>query len=1201
MPAGVSGSLVSDYYLDEVLRREFAGRLGEAGSDAAHAALRRWWRWTGRQLGPVTPLRGVFDGAAVPLARTLGFRLSSPRPCPGAGALAAEMFARDGRSAHAWPLMLVAGWGESLSSAWRYTVRETLAAGTSWCLSTNGRQLRLTDTLRSCSRRFLEFDLETVAEDRAAFVPFWALLRAEAFKPPAPAGGPKDCGEAGSLIDRIVRASAGQTIGVCRSLRAGVLEAVGGMMSGLLPRRALSGAVASSDLAQLYEQALTIVYRVLFLLFAESRGLVPSWHPTYRRSYSMEAARAVAESHGPARGLWETLQAMSRLAHAGCRAGTLRVTPFNGRLFAPSLTPAGESARPGDECARRMLLSLTTVPGARGAPRARIVYRDLGVEQLGSVYEAVLDYRPVLRPASSVAQASPPVAPVAQASPPVVPVAQASPRVVPVAQASPPVVPVAQASPPVVHLVPGSGLRKATGTFYTPSPITEFIVRRALWPLARDAAPEQILGLRVLDPSMGSGAFLVAACRYLAAAYEEALVRTGRYHPSDIGDAERRTFRRLVAQHCLYGVDVNPTAVQLARLSLWLATLAPDRPLSFLDHRLLVGDSLVGASLDDVARRPFPGGRLRGPAAGTGTLPLFGDGDAEAAVRTVLPSRLKLASEPDDSVQAVREKEQVLASMEGPASPLARWKLVADAWCALAFGLDSGERPPPSLFTALADRLAGRASPLPVLEADRWMAEVSRTARAHRFFHYTLEFPEVFFDESGQPRADAGFDAVLGNPPWDMIRDDSGATGAAPLHAGDAAGDAGGQRAGRNSPAARLARFARASGVYHLLSDGHRNRFQLFVERAVCLARRGGRVGLVVPSGLLTDCGCAPLRRLLVDRCEVDGMVCFDNAGRIFPIHRSVRFVAFTATSGVPAGRLPCRVGERDTSVLDRIPDHAGAEHFPIVFTRGFLERVSGADLAVPDVRSAADLALLDRLVAAAPALGSPEGWNARFGRELNATDDNSLFWKGASGMPIVEGKHVHPFRLELPASLTRLRPEAAAALGARGAWFARPRLAYRDVACATNRLTSIAAIVPAGYATVHTVFCLKTRLAEADQWFLCAMLNSLVVNFLVRLRVATHVTAGIVARLPVPRPPSHSPGFRRIAWMARRLGGSTHPERDRRYALLQAEVARLYGLTEEQLEHVLAGFPLIEDETKRQVRAAWRPPSHQALRRGKP
>jgi hypothetical protein len=1116
MPEGVSGTLVSEYYLAEVLHREFAGELGEAGREGAQTALRRWWREAGRSLGPVTSLRTVFDVAALPLVRLLGFGTSSPCPCPSAGALIAELCAPEGGPSRTFPLLLVAGWGDSLSSTWRRAVLETLAAGTSWCLSTNGRAIRLTDTRHSCSRRHLQFDLEALVESGPAFAAFWALLRADAFDPAAERGAPL-----APLVDRIVAASANQTVGVCRSLRTGVLDAVSELMGGFLPKRHRARPAAEPDLPALHEQALTIVYRTLFLLFAESRGLVPTWHPTYRRSYSMEAARALAESRGPARGLWETLQAMSRLAHAGCRAGTLRVTPFNGRLFAPALAPAGETERPGDERARRMLLSLTTAPGARGAPRARIVYRDLGVEQLGSVYEAVLDYRPVVAPASEPAERG----------------------------------------AAGVRLVAGSGLRKATGTFYTPSSITEFIVRRALSPLARDAAPERILSLRVLDPAMGSGAFLVAACRYLASAYEEALVAGGRYHPSDIGDAERRTFRRLVAQHCLYGVDLNPMAVQLARLSLWLATLAPDRPLTFLDHRLLVGDSLLGASLDDVARRPFPGARSspRGPERAT--LPLFEGDETGAAVRAVLPGRLRLASEPDDTVGAVREKERLLATLGGSLSPIARWKRIADAWCALAFGLDSGARPPASLFPPLADHLAGRRSSLPAPVADRWRAEAAATALAHHFFHYALEFPEVFFDEAGRPRDDAGFDAVLGNPPWDMI------------------------------PASRLARFARDSGVYRVPSDGHRNLFQLFVERAIRLARDGGRVGLVVPSGLLTDCGCAPLRRLLLERCDVDALVSFDNTDRIFPIHRSVRFVVFTATTGTSSGRLPCRVGERSAAALDRIPDSGGAEHFPLVLTPALLERVSGDQLSVPDLRSAADLTLLEQLVAAAPPLESRAGWNVRFGRELNATDDQALFGKGHAGMPVVEGKHLQPFRLRLPDDVARIRPEAVPALGARAAWFARPRLAYRDVACATNRLTSIAAIVPAGHATVHTVFCLKTPLGEAAQWFLCGMLNSLVVNYLVRLRVATHVTAGIVARLPVPRPPDHSPAFRRIAWLARRLGGSAHPERDRCYGLLQAEAAWLYGLTGDQLDHVLAGFPLIGEDTKRRVRdaARWR------------
>src|SRR6185295_6462000 len=106
------------------------------------------------------------------------------------------------------------------------------------------------------------------------------------------------------------------------------------------------------------------------------------------------------------------------------------------------------------------------------------------------------------------------------------------------------------------------------------------------------------------DPAMGSGAFLVAACRYLAESYETALVHTGRCGAADISDADRAVMRRTIAERCLYGVDMNPMAVQLARLSLWLATLASDKPLSFLDHHLVAGHSLVGATPDDMSRQP---------------------------------------------------------------------------------------------------------------------------------------------------------------------------------------------------------------------------------------------------------------------------------------------------------------------------------------------------------------------------------------------------------------------------------------------------------------------------------------------------------------------------------------------------------------------------------------------------------------------
>ena len=231
-------------------------------------------------------------------------------------------------------------------------------------------------------------------------------------------------------------------------------------------------------------------------------------------------------------------------------------------------------------------------------------------------------------------------------------------------------------SPPTVSLTRGSGVRKETGTFYTPQPLAEYLVRRTLAPLTRDVPPERILQLRIVDPAMGSGAFLVAACGYLAGAYEAALVRTGGCHSSDIGELERTLIRRTIAERCLYGVDLNPMAVQLARLSLWLATLAADRPLTFLDHRLQVGDSLLVAWVQNLRHSPVAGRRhATRPAL---SLPLFDDEVMRDVMTGVLPVRFTLESIPNETLDQVREKERAIAAMAASGTALSRWKRVAD-------------------------------------------------------------------------------------------------------------------------------------------------------------------------------------------------------------------------------------------------------------------------------------------------------------------------------------------------------------------------------------------------------------------------------------------------------------------------------------------------------------------------------------------
>jgi hypothetical protein len=290
-----------------------------------------------------------------------------------------------------------------------------------------------------------------------------------------------------------------------------------------------------------------------------------------------------------------------------------------------------------------------------------------------------------------------------------------------------------------------------------------------------------------------------------------------------------------------------------------------------------------------------------------------------------------------------------------------------------------------------------------------------------------------------------------------------------------------------------------------------------------------------------------------------------------------------TASVGGRTDSLPCRLGERDPEVLDSPAEslERWGELRAVALPRRLLERLSPEELAIPDIRSSADIALLEKIAAATPFLGSPTGWGAEFGRELNVSDDRRHFDGALGGLPVLEGKHVGPFQVRSPADVRRLPVAAAARLLDEARTWGRPRLAYRDVASATNRLTLIAAVIPRGHVTVHTLFCLKTPIPLRDQEFLCGVLNSFVANYLVRLRVTTHVTARIMARVPVPRPPVNSAAYTAVADLAARLLRSPSPQQDPAYPELQAAVAHLYDLTSEELRHILSTFPLIDARTK--------------------
>ena len=578
MIAGVSGSMLSSGFLARHVQEEQHTVAPEF--DRWVRATVRWWQHTQQVLGPASPPRLVFDVGARPLLELLGYSVAHVEPQAWGHAAVLGLERRAGRRA--------AEHGLGRAAVERLAPGAPLQPGGAPALGAGVQRQRA----HGGGRRASVDPPAAVVRSRAWCAAIgWRCWRCGRSRTPTPSTRQPSP----SRLAQALSASDAHGVTVCSALGAGVLDALGELVSALDAAPASRGRRAPREAPRVFEQSLTIVYRLLFLLFAEARQLVPMWHRVYRDSYSVGALcqRLMTEPH--ARGVWAAVQAMSRLAHAGCLADDLRVTAFNGRLFAPARTPLAEQRRVPDAAAARAVLSLGTTATPEG--RRRIAFHDLGVEQLGAVYERVLEYEPVRQQRRLSLRAT-------------------------------------------------STERKTTGSFYTPRAVTDFLVRRTLGPLV-DGLPvgghPQAARHRSGDGQRRiprGGVPLPHRTRRAGAG------GGGRVDAGDIVEADRADLARAVAEQCLYGIDRNPTAVQLARLSLWLTTLAANRPLTFLDHHLAVGNSLIGARLADLGQAPA--GRAAGRARrdGEAQRSLF-DADAlEDLGRAVVPERLRLSLAP---------------------------------------------------------------------------------------------------------------------------------------------------------------------------------------------------------------------------------------------------------------------------------------------------------------------------------------------------------------------------------------------------------------------------------------------------------------------------------------------------------------------------------------------------------------------------
>lgn len=1053
-----------------------------------------------------------------------------------------------------------------------------------WGLVTNGTIVRLMRDNASLTRlAFFEADLAQIFsnEDAASFGLLWLLMHRSRFgAATAPA---TDCAlerwrDAGTKEGEVARDRlADQVKEALKLLGSGFLEA-----NPDLTARLQSGEV---NLTDWFNELLRLVYRLIFLMVAEDRNLL---HPRksqanarqlYADGYSLAHLRAQCfrgatwDRHHDR---FEGVKVVFRSLAYGQEALAL---PALGGLFAADMLPSLEGARLRNRAFMEALYRLSWLKGKTGM--APVNWRAMETEELGSVYESLLELQPQLGEdgrtlvfASDAAEQK-------------------------------------------------GNQRKTTGSYYTPDSLVQALLDTALDPVLDKTETEAddpeaaLLNLSVIDPACGSGHFLLAAARRIAT--RVAGIRAD-------GTPAQEDFRhalRDVARSCIHGVDRNPMAVELTKVALWIETVDPGLPLGFFDAQIRCGDALLGVfdlgvleeGIPDAAYKPLTGDdkdvakyyreknkretkERERIAAG------FGFNRQQDFMREFA----RLRAMPEDTVRQIEAKAEKLRALT--AEGAAAWTL--DMACDLyvsAFLVPKTKDGP----HAGPDGLPRRGAEAVATSGTVWewlrgvppfgplfgtAIDATCTARA---FHWPLEFPNIM--------QHGGFDVVLGNPPWEVLQLSEKEYFAA--HMPDVAALPGAKRKAairrieESDPKAyqefiatkRLSEavneFSRSSGRFALSARGKTNTYSLFAELFDLAICANGRAGLIVPTGIATDSSTAPFFSHLIENQRLSDLVDFENRERVFPgIYYRVKFCLLTIG--------PRQAETRFSFFLKNTSQLAESER-KFALTANDIIAINPNTRTAPVFRTRADAELTAKIYQNSPVLideskgkeGNP--WGVEFRQGLfNLASDSELFrmapelerdglvrsgniWLEASSyseaaLPssketvheglAVEGAYSHTTRQHVPlleAKMVHQFDHRWSGYSADGsatvdptddeksdptfeplprywvsesdvttqlrnmnwphAWLA----GWRDIANVVNERTTIACIFPRfGVGHSEPLFFLNT---ETEYWCaFCANLNSMTLDFVARQKIGgTHLTYSYVKQFPVLPPGFYS------------------------------------------------------------------------------
>jgi hypothetical protein len=846
-------------------------------------------------------------------------------------------------------------------------------------------------------------------------------------------------------------------------------ERVAGNLSNLVFRQvfpelaqAIAAAAPAAPLQQVREAALILLYRLLFILYAEDRDLLPVRDSRYddyglRDRVRGDVGKRKDRNYGfstTAARYWTVIDDLCRAIDDG--DASIGLPPYNGGLFNRGRTPLLASIRLGDAVMANVIDALSFEQTPEG--RKYINYRDLSVQQLGSIYERLLEHE-ISREDGAI----------------------------------------------VVR--PNVFARKGSGSYYTPDDLVMLILKETIEPLA--AAPmkafqakreelegsslpedrrlgtlkrldpaEKLLDLKICDPAMGSGHFLVSLVDYLAdqviAAMAEAEATVVDYvsplsdridaiRNTILGNAEERGWtidpaqlddrhiiRRMVLKRCVYGVDKNAMAVELAKVSLWLHTFTVGAPLSFLDHHLRCGDSLFGSWVK--------GGIDKATAYGS---PLLLHGPITRALRAASKMQI-IEGLTDAEIAEAHRSADVYAEVQEMTAPLNALVGLIHAFEWLDIRRNSDRAVLRNAFfdgqfgDPMQIALGNAAVDIRREEGVRFAAlyaEARTLLDEEHFLNWQIAFPGIWSEWESEGLT-GGFDAVIGNPPWDRMklqqvewfaarrREISMAQRASDrqrmIEALETANDPLAKEfAKANERADAAARMARSGGDYPLLSGGDMNIYSLFVERAMTLVKRQGIVGLLTPSGIASDKTSAPFFKGVATGGRLQALYDFENRRTrynrepFFPdVDTRFKFCVFVASPSPVDGPTQC------ASFLQAVSELQDPTRcFPL--SAADFARVNPNTGTAPIFRTQRDAnlttAIYDRLPVIADRSSGSEvkAWPVHYATMFHMTNDSRHFrtrkeleesegaypiggnhWRSAAGewLPLYEGKMVQVF-----------------------------------------------------------------------------------------------------------------------------------------------------------------------------------------------